>query len=50
MITSEKKNDLLKAISYIKSKETVTYNKVKMKDLMISEKITMMKIKTEIIM
>lgn len=29
MITSEKKNDLLKAISYIKSKETVTYKKVK---------------------
>ena len=38
MITSEKKNNLLKAISYIKSKETVTYKKVTMRDLMISEK------------
>ena len=29
---------MLKAISYIKSKETVTYKKVTMRDLMISEK------------
>ena len=38
MLTSEKKDDLLKAISYIKSKETVTYKKATIKDLMISEK------------
>lgn len=37
MITSGKKDYLLKAISYVKSKENVTYKKLTMKDLMMSE-------------